>query len=254
MSEKQSNGGRRNLLKTIAVGSGAVVAGKSMPANWTKPVVDAVLLPLHAATSPIAASGYYSSAESCFQVSDTGRVIMQIRHAGRSYIGVARSLPFSDAIMVWLNDGNYKISASGNVINGRMVGTYAGTTDLTAGVAGSFDAPKVAVACQLDSTNPPGPITLDSIEIACSACTAFPPVNIGIGTANSVLLQAYGNFSDGTRTQITHQVIWQTTDRSIATMPISQVSSRVTGVAPGTTTATAELFGVVGTVVVNVAT
>ena len=48
MSDKS----RRKLLKSIAAGSGAVVAGKSLPENWTKPVVDSVLLPTHAQTSP----------------------------------------------------------------------------------------------------------------------------------------------------------------------------------------------------------
>ena len=110
----------------------------------------------------------------------------------------------------------------------------------------------MASACQLNSTNPPGPVQLDSIEIRCSACTGFPPVNIGIGAGSSVLLQAYGHFSDGSVTQITHTVIWKTDDRAIATMPITQSSSKVTGKAVGTTNATAELFGVVGSVQVNV--
>jgi len=46
-----SNEKRRKLLKSIAAGSGAVIAGKSMPEGWTKPVVDSVLLPVHAQTS-----------------------------------------------------------------------------------------------------------------------------------------------------------------------------------------------------------
>lgn len=50
MTDKK--GGRRKLLKTIAAGSGAVVAGKSLPESWSKPVVDSVMLPAHAATSP----------------------------------------------------------------------------------------------------------------------------------------------------------------------------------------------------------
>jgi hypothetical protein len=51
MSEKKSNDSRRKLLKSIAVGSGAVVAGKSMPESWSKPVVNAVMLPAHAETT-----------------------------------------------------------------------------------------------------------------------------------------------------------------------------------------------------------
>lgn len=46
-----SNQNRRKLLKSIAAGTGAVVAGKSLPENWTKPVVDSVILPTHAQTS-----------------------------------------------------------------------------------------------------------------------------------------------------------------------------------------------------------
>jgi hypothetical protein len=46
------NESRRKLLKSIAAGSGAIVAGKSLPESWSKPVVDSVMLPAHAQTSP----------------------------------------------------------------------------------------------------------------------------------------------------------------------------------------------------------
>jgi hypothetical protein len=51
MTDKKSNESRRKLLKSIAAGSGAVIAGKSLPENWTRPVVDSVMLPAHAQTS-----------------------------------------------------------------------------------------------------------------------------------------------------------------------------------------------------------
>jgi hypothetical protein len=47
MSDKS----RRKLLKSIAAGSGAIVAGKSLPESWSRPVVDSVMLPAHAQTS-----------------------------------------------------------------------------------------------------------------------------------------------------------------------------------------------------------
>ena len=50
MSDKS----RRKLLKSIAAGSGAVIAGKSLPESWVKPVVDSVMLPAHAQTSTCA--------------------------------------------------------------------------------------------------------------------------------------------------------------------------------------------------------
>jgi len=42
---------RRKLLKSIIAGSGAILAGKSLPDSWAKPVVDSVMLPAHAQTS-----------------------------------------------------------------------------------------------------------------------------------------------------------------------------------------------------------
>ena len=52
MADKKSQESRRKLLKSIAAGSGAIVAGKSLPENWKRPVVDSVILPAHAQTSP----------------------------------------------------------------------------------------------------------------------------------------------------------------------------------------------------------
>ena len=43
-----SDNSRRKLLKSVAIGSGAILTGKTLPENWTKPVVDSVLLPAHA--------------------------------------------------------------------------------------------------------------------------------------------------------------------------------------------------------------
>ena len=51
MTDKKSGESRRKLLKSIATGSGVIVAGKSLPENWTKPVVDTVMLPAHAQTT-----------------------------------------------------------------------------------------------------------------------------------------------------------------------------------------------------------
>jgi hypothetical protein len=42
---------RRKILKSIAAGGGAFIAGKSLPSTWIKPVVDSVVLPAHAQTS-----------------------------------------------------------------------------------------------------------------------------------------------------------------------------------------------------------
>jgi hypothetical protein len=51
MTDKKSSESRRKLLKSIAAGSGAIVAGKSLPESWKRPIVDSVMLPAHAQTS-----------------------------------------------------------------------------------------------------------------------------------------------------------------------------------------------------------
>ncbi|MCP3908768.1 MAG: hypothetical protein GY712_12215, partial [Oceanicoccus sp.] len=51
MTDKKSPDSRRKLLKSIAAGSGAVVAGKTLPESWSKPVIDSVMLPAHAETT-----------------------------------------------------------------------------------------------------------------------------------------------------------------------------------------------------------
>lgn len=63
MSENNINKGnaRRKLLKGIAAGSGAVLAGRNLPDSWSRPVVDAVMLPAHAQTSMSSFSGSNSN-------------------------------------------------------------------------------------------------------------------------------------------------------------------------------------------------
>jgi len=49
MSKQQSSSKRRQLLKSIVAGSGTIAAGKSLPESWSKPVINAIVLPAHAA-------------------------------------------------------------------------------------------------------------------------------------------------------------------------------------------------------------
>ncbi len=51
-AEKGIDKSRRGMLKKAAAGAGvAVVAGVTLPKKWTKPVMDSVILPAHAATT-----------------------------------------------------------------------------------------------------------------------------------------------------------------------------------------------------------
>ncbi len=49
--DQKRQASRRKLLKSILAGGGVAVAGRGLPEQWTKPVVDAVLLPAHAQTT-----------------------------------------------------------------------------------------------------------------------------------------------------------------------------------------------------------
>ena len=49
-SENQSPG-RRDALKKILVGAGVVTGAQLLPDEWTKPVVDSIIVPAHAQSS-----------------------------------------------------------------------------------------------------------------------------------------------------------------------------------------------------------
>jgi len=57
MTDKHTPSKRRQALKTLAAGSSVVVAGKALPESWTRPVINAVMLPAHAATTDDTGSG-----------------------------------------------------------------------------------------------------------------------------------------------------------------------------------------------------
>jgi hypothetical protein len=51
MSESPVPKSRRKLLKSIAIGGGAIAVAKTLPESWTKPVIDSVMLPAHGQAS-----------------------------------------------------------------------------------------------------------------------------------------------------------------------------------------------------------
>jgi hypothetical protein len=84
MKNKSIGKSRRNLLKSIAAGSGVIVAGKSLPENWTKPVVDSVMLPAHAITSQLTYSCEITGLTSLFidSIAIPGPVFYIIENTG----------------------------------------------------------------------------------------------------------------------------------------------------------------------------
>ncbi|MGE0703511.1 MAG: glycine-rich domain-containing protein [Vicinamibacterales bacterium] len=59
-----TNPARRALLRALAAGTGAVVAGNVLPKSWTKPVVDSIVLPLHAQASGLPSNQLFTTSGS----------------------------------------------------------------------------------------------------------------------------------------------------------------------------------------------
>ncbi len=100
---------------------------------------------------------------------------------------------------------------------------------------------------------------LNSIEIqeGCSSSetaviNAGNPLELFVGRLNAQCINAWGNYSDGTKTRITTTVFWSSEDRDVATMDLLQRDSEVTGKAPGSTFVKARLVGIEGSAPVNV--
>lgn len=53
VSAKQPSRSRRTVLKKILVSTGMTVGATALPGQWVKPVVNRVLVPAHAQTSPV---------------------------------------------------------------------------------------------------------------------------------------------------------------------------------------------------------
>ena len=78
---------RRELLKGIAAGSGALIAGKSLPETWSRPVVDSVMLPAHAQTSGAftATTRGLTMLEGDSLLASAGKVLVQDAQAGETF-------------------------------------------------------------------------------------------------------------------------------------------------------------------------
>ena len=79
MKDKQSSESRRKLLKSIATGSGAIIAGKSLPESWAKPVVDSVMLPVHAQTTSCDLDSIPGRTVVCSQTAELQAIYYTIR-------------------------------------------------------------------------------------------------------------------------------------------------------------------------------
>jgi len=73
---------RRKLLKTVVAGGGAIIAGKTLPEKWGRPVVDSVMLPAHAQASASFAGGAMVSLETDSMFARALDTLVPPSHAG----------------------------------------------------------------------------------------------------------------------------------------------------------------------------
>jgi hypothetical protein len=140
MADKKSSEKRRKLLKSIAAGSSAIIAGKSLPENWSRPVVDAVMLPAHAQTSPAPEPQCEQNPLSFtaeFGWNDgSGEDVLFVLNPGFDGASDTAALGAGGTF------GGSLYASGGNCANGNPVeqdGTYNGTLNTTTGaVSGSF--------------------------------------------------------------------------------------------------------------------
>ncbi len=113
--KKQS---RRKILKTMAVSGGAVVAAKSIPEQWSKPILDSVVLPAH---------GQMSAPSVCEVV---GSVAVQTITGGDA--------PIIDNFGPYTIPGTYS-----EIISGSGTTAVTPTISVTPGITDSFNLTSV---------------------------------------------------------------------------------------------------------------
>jgi|GEM_PF-6921040 len=133
--------GRCKLLKSIVAGSGVIVAGKSLPENWSKPVVDSVLLPAHAqATTPCT-----SCLDSATYCAGSGESSITVTVALNGTVTVVHNRGTGTDTVDPCTGGTFEViySASGNLSQITVSGS------IPCGVVDSI------VVTETDGSNPP---------------------------------------------------------------------------------------------------
>ena len=134
--------------------------------------------------------------------------------------------------VVWTSSApSVAIMSSASGTKGDAIGISAGVSTITAALAGQVAAAQVTVTGA----------TLDSIAIT--------PVNRDIALGTSQKFKAVGAFSDGTAQNLTGQVMWSSSDVSVAIIDASG-SAASSGI--GTTTISATMNGVSDTTTLTV--
>ncbi len=157
---------RRKLIKTIAAGGGAVAVGKTIPKEWTSPIVESITLPAHAQRTEETVGGQGSAGG--FLTSAPGGSIMDyFIDTAHALVPCGGDLPGSLPICFFLIGGlpgTYQFLWNNAVVAGSVSagGTLSSET-FTAGlttyvVTGSTDADgnasgQITVQCAGEESN-----------------------------------------------------------------------------------------------------
>ncbi len=119
----------------MAAGSGAIIAGKSLPDAWISPVVDSVILPAHAQTSP-----------TLYAIGDTGPcggIVFYITNGGLNGLEAASA---DQGTVIWGCDGTL-IGGTGTAIGSGAANTAAILGACGAGTAAALASSYTGGGC-----------------------------------------------------------------------------------------------------------
>lgn len=177
------SGKRRVVLKSIVGGGGALLAEKSLPKKWTKPVVDTVLLPAHAVTSSVAGASSIVDCPTFVETTNWYEMEPQTQLSALGQIQFQITLENSHPTFDMELDGDFQLWTVPSVIerptlpvviNSVPIGTFAPgetfTYDLTVDVSGLPDT-EVAMAFRGNDINLFGNIRPDVAAIISTDST-----------------------------------------------------------------------------------
>ena len=185
MKTEQEKDSRRRLLKHLASAGGAAIGVAAiLPEKWVKPVVDAVVVPLHAQTSPgiinpVALAGTWSGSWNDTVQATSGSATMTVTvNAGAGTFAISLDLngPVLSSTDPAAQPFTGTFTTAGGTIAGQVVprfGVPAITISPTGVITGSIGPLPEAGGIQLNGT-----VTSTTLIINYTASRVFPtPLN-----------------------------------------------------------------------------